>query len=297
MEEYKLELKQIVDYPRCRMCRQFVHGLINNKNLRVGGINSLYYYTVLCCYANFRTSYWDQTDALVRNMLSETQYTKPDVIAKISENAPSDGLFGTKEHGRVRDGKDIIDETVGIFLTLLEPDGGDMANSVMFCCIINCMTGLYYAWEAAVRESGDSAHVNLLFNRASRGLDVYSYLPYEGKVVIRNKGKKEIHVRIPGWADKKSVSLKIDGEEKTYTMAGLYMIIHDLKGTENIEIRFDVPEYDASYTAYARMAGEKKYTIHFRGSNIVDISPRNESPTFYRTAASQLCSADREGIH
>ncbi len=57
MEEYKLELKQVVDYPRCRMYRQFVHGLINNKILRVGGSSSLYYYTVLCCYANFRTSY------------------------------------------------------------------------------------------------------------------------------------------------------------------------------------------------------------------------------------------------
>ena len=57
MEEYKLELKQIVDYPRCRMYRQFVQSLILNNNLRVNGNSHLYYYTVLCCYANFRTSY------------------------------------------------------------------------------------------------------------------------------------------------------------------------------------------------------------------------------------------------
>lgn len=57
MEEYKLELKQVVDYPRCRMYRQFVLGIMNNKNLRIGGESHLYYYTVLCCYANFRTSY------------------------------------------------------------------------------------------------------------------------------------------------------------------------------------------------------------------------------------------------
>ena len=31
MEEYKLELKQIVDYPRCRMYRQFILNLIGNK--------------------------------------------------------------------------------------------------------------------------------------------------------------------------------------------------------------------------------------------------------------------------
>ena len=57
MEDYKLELKQIVDYPRCRMYRQFVLGILNNKNLRISGASQLYYYTVLCCYANFRTSY------------------------------------------------------------------------------------------------------------------------------------------------------------------------------------------------------------------------------------------------
>lgn len=55
--EYKLELKQIVDYPRCRMYRQFILNLIGNKKLRVNGNSHLYYYTVLCCYANFRTSY------------------------------------------------------------------------------------------------------------------------------------------------------------------------------------------------------------------------------------------------
>ena len=57
MEEYKLELKQIVDYPRCRMYRQLIQGLIGSMNLRVGKESYLYYYTVLCSYANFRTSY------------------------------------------------------------------------------------------------------------------------------------------------------------------------------------------------------------------------------------------------
>ena len=57
MEEYKLEIKQIIDYPRCRMHRQFVRGLIEDTNIRVGGESGLYYYTVLSCFANFRTSH------------------------------------------------------------------------------------------------------------------------------------------------------------------------------------------------------------------------------------------------
>ena len=57
MEEYKLELKQIVDYPRYRMYRQFVRGLIEDTNIRIGRESRLYYYTVLSCFANFRTSH------------------------------------------------------------------------------------------------------------------------------------------------------------------------------------------------------------------------------------------------
>lgn len=57
MSEYQLELKQIVDYPRCRIYRQFIDLLIKDRSIRVGGTSGLYYYTVLSCYANFRTSY------------------------------------------------------------------------------------------------------------------------------------------------------------------------------------------------------------------------------------------------
>ncbi|MBQ8731593.1 MAG: MarR family transcriptional regulator [Oscillospiraceae bacterium] len=57
MSEYQLEIKQIVDYPRCRIYRQFIQMLLAEKNIRIGGTSGLFYYTVLCCYANFRTSY------------------------------------------------------------------------------------------------------------------------------------------------------------------------------------------------------------------------------------------------
>ncbi len=57
MNTYKLEIKQIVDYPRSRMYREFVRNLISNNNIRIGNSCGLYYYVVLCCFANFRSSY------------------------------------------------------------------------------------------------------------------------------------------------------------------------------------------------------------------------------------------------
>ena len=57
MQNYQLQIKQIVNYPRCRIYRQFVQSLIKDRNLRTGGDSGLFYYTALCSYANFRTSY------------------------------------------------------------------------------------------------------------------------------------------------------------------------------------------------------------------------------------------------
>lgn len=58
MSDYKLEIKQIVDYPRCRIHREFIQSLIADRSIRTNnGCSGLFYYAVLCSYANFRTSY------------------------------------------------------------------------------------------------------------------------------------------------------------------------------------------------------------------------------------------------
>ena len=57
MSEYQLEIKQVVDYPRCWIYRQFIQNLMADRSIRTGGGSTLFYYTVLCNYANFRTSY------------------------------------------------------------------------------------------------------------------------------------------------------------------------------------------------------------------------------------------------
>lgn len=57
MAEYQLEIKQLVAYPRCRMYRQYVQSLLGGLNIRTGSGWDLFHYTVLSCYANFRTSY------------------------------------------------------------------------------------------------------------------------------------------------------------------------------------------------------------------------------------------------
>lgn len=54
---YQLEIKQVVDYPRCRIYRDFLRTLMNDRDIRTNGSSYLFYYMTLYSYANFRTSY------------------------------------------------------------------------------------------------------------------------------------------------------------------------------------------------------------------------------------------------
>lgn len=55
--DYQLEIKQIVDYPRCRIYREFLRTLMQDRDIRTNGSSYLFYFMILCSYANFRTSY------------------------------------------------------------------------------------------------------------------------------------------------------------------------------------------------------------------------------------------------
>ena len=52
--EYQLELKQIVEYPRCRIYRQFIRTLMDDRSIRVSGGSGLFYFAVLCAQASSR---------------------------------------------------------------------------------------------------------------------------------------------------------------------------------------------------------------------------------------------------
>ncbi|MDD2980519.1 MAG: helix-turn-helix domain-containing protein [Hespellia sp.] len=55
--DYQLEVKQLVDYPRCRIYRDFIRTLMSDKNIRTSGCSYLFYYILLCSFANYRTSH------------------------------------------------------------------------------------------------------------------------------------------------------------------------------------------------------------------------------------------------
>lgn len=229
--------------------------------------------------------YWDDVDSIVRNQLVESQFIDSDrlkTISQLYDKKYSDERLKSQVAGipsRVST-DNIIDRTLGCFGAWIKPTSIENPWSAG-CCNGNASQGLYYAWEGIVRENGESAQVNLLMNRAAKSLDVDSYLPYQGKVIIHNKKARTISVRAPSWVNKNDISARINNRDVTYIRVGNYILFREVEPGDAITLEFPMYETEASYTAAYRTNEEQTYHCTFRGSTLVDISPRDTQPTSY----------------
>jgi len=206
--------------------------------------------------------YWDDVDSIVRNHLIAQQITDLDEMRR---------LGGGHRHD------DELKRFLGGFNASMECWPNSTGPHMWGCCSTNGPMGLYYAWHGITRFQDGIATVNLFLNRASAWMDVDSYLPYEGKLVLRNKKARMVNVRIPYWLANGSIECRVNGETHSPPMSGNYLVFSDLEPSDTIQLAFDVPETTEKYTI-----GDRVYTLSFRGSTLVDITPRDENPRRYQ---------------
>jgi hypothetical protein len=223
--------------------------------------------------------YWDDVDAMVRNQLVEQQLTRPDLLQRVSEN--STGQCCENAYlGQLAFPEDLFTRTLGVY------GGTALPTSiptpwVMHCCTSNATQGLYYAWEGALREGGTTAEVNLFLNRTGKMLDIESWLPYEGRVVVHNKSARRLAVRIPYWVRREGLEVKVNGTPVEPDWIGNRIVLESLEQGAAVSLDFPVVEQTLAYTANAHSPNEQVYHLSLRGSTVVDISPRDEAPTSY----------------
>jgi hypothetical protein len=211
--------------------------------------------------------YWDDVDYTVRNHLLEQQIVDLDQMRRITDI----------EAGSERDA--MLKRFRGGFMGCTLTRG--YQKNTAGCCTVNGAQGYYYAWHGITRFKDGIATVNLFLNRASRHMDIDSYLPYEGKVVLHNKLAKTALVRIPSWLDRETVSYRIQrkgnfgfGKKEIEVQPprfGNRVILEDLKPGDKITLEFPVPEWTDRYTM-----NKKVYTVKFRGSTVMEIGPRED---------------------
>lgn len=210
--------------------------------------------------------YWEDVDQYVRNQLVEYQLLRTDLLEKVSSASQKREVNPPQE----TDDR-VIERNIGGF-------AGDYNNPtkltntwIMCCCTGNATQALYYAWEGIIRFNSGVAQVNLLLNRASPWLDVLSHLPYEGKVILKNKKAEKLAVRIPRWVNKKAVQCHKNEEPSSPFWVGNYVVFESLSEKDEVTIEFPMEKETVKYTH-----GGKEYTCHFKGNSLVDILPRDE---------------------
>jgi hypothetical protein len=77
------------------------------------------------------------------------------------------------------------------------------------------------------------------------------------------------------------VRARVNDVSRRLAWSGNYVVFGQLTPGDDILLEFPLVESSASYTVNARTKDEQTYACAFRGSTLVDISPRDEAPTSY----------------
>ena len=240
--------------------------------------------------------YWDDAEHAIRNATAQAQVTNIESIRKIGESyaerkkdarygAPDDFRFTrninlTDPYPNLECVDNVLERSVGAIVNNLYY-GRNQSPNQMACCTGNGLQGFYYAWEAAIRHNSGTSTVNLLFTRFSEWLDLISFLPYEGKIIIRNKTSKNLNLRIPGGVMLGNVSMTINGNDILPVFCGRYVTVQGLSGGEEIIITFPQNKRKLALTIpniNGRLHwGFPKVNANFIGSTCIGLDDEGES--------------------
>ena len=225
--------------------------------------------------------YWDDADRWARNHFSESQLLESSWIQKLAERSPQTPVAWNETSDRV------AERNVGAFAGW--STGNDWVvpsashtYSIQHCCSGNSCRSLYYLWENILDFKNGTLNVNLLLNRASRWCDVHSFIPYEGKVVLKIKEPCDrVLVRMPEWVANASrqVTCNVNGRARSANWHGRYTDVGHAKPGDTITCEFPISESKAKETI-----GDAQYSVEIRGNTVISIDPPGRNgPLYERT--------------
>lgn len=233
--------------------------------------------------------YWEDVDQYIRNHFVENQLLRRELLEEIAQSGPAHQTIPM-----IMTDDRVIERNIGAFAGASDPTM--LYPNWTMCCNANMAIALGRAWNAIVRASGEVAQVNLLLNRVSPWVDVDSYLPYEGKVVLKVKQARRLLVRVPVWVRKSALRCRLkpapaggmDGggflgqaaptpwtKDIVPLWLGNYLLVDDLAAGDILTVEFPMVETTEYWT---EASYKTTYTCRFKGNTLVDISPRAELP-------------------
>ena len=131
--------------------------------------------------------------------------------------------------------------------------------------------------DSIITREGDLTKVNLCLTAASPYLDVDSYLPTEGRVVLKIKDTSRVAIRMPAWCQGQDLQWSINGIPSVPEVRGRYVQIANLRPGDRLEMTFPMPEKTVTH-----VIGDLPFTLTLRGANVVHIDPPGIAIPLYR---------------
>jgi hypothetical protein len=210
--------------------------------------------------------YWDDVDGYARNHLTEGRYVSLEKLKAINN-----GLSSQDEAW--------LQRALGTYSGWGSPVA--LSTVLQNCCMANGAQGLYSIWAKIVTfdEASGAANVNLMLNRVTPVLDVESYLPYEGKVVLRNKNAQRINLRVPTWVDRRGLVCQVDGRVREARYLQNYLLLDSLNPGAVITVTFPVRNDVQTYSCddygeggwSAKPISTFRYRATYRGNTAITL--------------------------
>ncbi len=224
--------------------------------------------------------YWEDVDLYIRNLGTEMQFTPEDIpyMRRLSEGKPAP----PEDASLCKVG--VVETLIGSF-----SNNAPGKSGTALCCSPWGNMSLFYAWDGTLRYADGVARINLLLNRASPWMDIDSSIPYEGKVVLRNKTAKEAFVRMPLYAHLGTVTCTVGSQKVQPRWFGRYLRLDNLKAEDVVTIEFPLEERIERWTAPPSEWGWPRsnppgtvFTLLFKGNTLIKITPplASDSPLF-----------------
>ena len=220
--------------------------------------------------------YWEDTDRWVRNQFVENQLTSVDWVKNLKPESFDQHWSELQEKPVQPSETTEVERAIGSFAGYVLPnDWGP--GSMHMCCTGNAGRTFYWIWDSILVHKEGTVKVNLLLNRTSSWADVDSYLPYEGKVVLKIKKAQRAAVRIPEWTDRSQVTARVSGENRQLAWSGNYVQFTGLKKGDTVTVEFPMRE-----KTVFRVIEHTPYKLTIKGNTVVDIDPKGKINPIYR---------------
>jgi hypothetical protein len=221
--------------------------------------------------------YWDDLDRWVRNQFAEQQLTSVDWVYRLASRQPH------KPVGPYESAEQATERNIGAFGG--GASGNDWAlgvasSGIGHCCTGTCTRAIYYIWEHMLDYEERHLRVNLLLNRASKWADVYSYIPYQGRVDLKMKDFcRSVLMRAPEWVETNNPTLtaKLNGAPRVLHWEGRYVNLGSAKPGDALTVTFPIPERTVK-----EKIGPATYTLRIRGNTVVSIDPGGKNGPLYQ---------------